>query len=63
LFFVIGGEDNQAGIFLKPLQQIIHIHIRVPIVGIPGFGAFAEEGIGFVEKKYHLFCPARFKYF
>jgi hypothetical protein len=45
------GEDREAGVFLDSLEEIIDLNVGVTIVAIMHLGAFAKEGIGFVEKE------------
>src|SRR6266581_5616570 len=46
-----GGEDRGAGVVLDSLQEIINLDVGVTVVAIMHIGAFAKEGIRFVEKE------------
>src|SRR5205823_6319977 len=47
----VGGEDNDALVFLHFLEQIGDLDVGVAIVRVLDFGALAEEGVGFVEEE------------
>ena len=47
----IGGENGHASVFLHFLQQVGDFNVRVPIVRILNFRAFAKQGVGFVKKQ------------
>ena len=47
----IGGQDDDALVFLHFLEQIGDFDIGVAIVRVFDFGTLAEEGIGFIEEK------------
>jgi hypothetical protein len=48
---IAGGEDREASVFLDSLEEIIDLNVGVTIVAIMHLGAFAKEGISFVEKE------------
>ena len=51
LITIAGGEDREAGVVLNSLQKIIKLDVGVTVVAILHLGAFAKEGIRFIEKE------------
>src|SRR5437773_9539587 len=56
---IAGGEDREAGVVLDSLQEIIDLDVGVTVVAILHVGAFAKEGICFVEKEDRTTLPCR----
>jgi len=48
----IGGQDGYTLELLHLLQQIRYFDIRIAVMGVPHFGAFAEQRVGLVKKEY-----------
>ena len=48
---IAGGEDREVGVVLDSFQEIIDLDVGVTVVTILPLGAFAKEGICFVEKE------------
>src|SRR5438552_10644610 len=51
LITIAGGEDREAGVVLNSLQKIIKLDVCVAVMAILHLGAFAKEGIRFIEKE------------
>jgi len=48
---IASGEDRDAVVFFDSLEEIIDLDVGVMIVAILHLGAFAKEGIRFIEKE------------
>ena len=51
VFSLIGSQNRNAVKGLDALQQKRYLLIGVTVVGIPGLGALAEQGVGFIKKE------------
>jgi len=47
----VAGEQDDAVVVFDPLQQVIGLRVGEAVVRVGDIGAFAEEGIGFVEEE------------
>src|SRR5262245_13933067 len=46
----IAGEDDDTFVLFDLLEQVGHFDIRVPVVRVFHFGAFAKERVCFIEE-------------
>ena len=47
----VGGKDDDALVFVHPLQEVADLDIGVPVMGVANLAAPAEKGVRFVEEQ------------
>ena len=51
VFAKVGGQNRQPLELFQARQQVCRFEVGVTVVGVADFGAFAEEGVRFIEKE------------